>query len=394
MTLRVEAVESLEGVTPGAWNRLVKGEAFASYEFLCFMEEASQVSVSQNYFLLWREQALVGGAVGYSIERKDQLPDVDGIFFGRLKKVFRAIGLSFLPTFLCYPRRTYGTHLLISPQFSKEERQEMFEVLLDHVETEALKKKQALAFTKVLEKEVELIALLKKKRYLSSYDLPLTFMPIQWDSFETYRDYLKKINKKWRSVIAHEWNRSHAAGITIEELKDNKEHEEQACRLIRKNHEAYESEPFPFKEGFVSLLQKCLKEKVVVFLAFKEGEVVGASVMVRQGEVGAVNFVGIDHEKTGNDFVYFNLAYYYPAKEASRLGVKGLFFGSAPYDLKMKRGCRMRRVSFFYKPRSFGMRLFATTWFAFHQRWMKRKYVGFFERDAAIGEIINSWEKV
>jgi hypothetical protein len=111
----------------------------------------------------------------------------------------------------------------------------------------------------------------------------------------------------------------------------------------------------------------------VIFIARKGCHITGTHILLKRGEIGHQNMVGVDHDLAGNDFTYFNIVFYRPITDAIAWGIKRLWLGVAMYDLKRRRGCKLSPAYHFYKStRPLKNRLVAP-WFWLHSAWWSRK---------------------
>ena len=113
--------------------------------------------------------------------------------------------------------------------------------------------------------------------------------------------------------------------------------------------------------------------KACVFVAEKNGEIIGVKAVLWQADFANSCFIGVDHDTAGNDFTYFNLAYYTSIRKAIQENIKTVDFGNGMYSVKTDRGCYIRRTYIYYKSANIIQKIFLPLWFRIHEAWYERK---------------------
>ncbi len=129
-----------------------------------------------------------------------------------------------------------------------------------------------------------------------------------------------------------------------------------------------------YPPSLLSCLKEQLGDRCVVYGAFRNGEMVGFAMLVRDRNTGYLPFFGLDDAK--GDFTYFNLCYYQPIGDAIGHGLRHLHFGRLMCELKARRGCRILRTLRFYKGGTPLQHLAAAPWFGVHAQVARRRFAG------------------
>jgi predicted N-acyltransferase len=173
------------------------------------------------------------------------------------------------------------------------------------------------------------------------------YLDVQWASFE---EYLQSLKHKTRSTVRREIKKCKENGVTIEEseLEDltTKLPDLYANLSLKYNKNAKRI----FDSYFFSMLNMYAKEKTKLFIAKKNGEIVGFSLSLQQGDALDVFLAGFNYcTQTKTDFSYFNLAYYTPIKWGIENGVKKIFYRLTMEKIKLDRGCKPEKTYCFVK---------------------------------------------
>jgi predicted N-acyltransferase len=97
-------------------------------------------------------------------------------------------------------------------------------------------------------------------------------------------------------------------------------------------------------------LQKYAKDKIRLFVARKNDEVIGFSLLLQHKELLDVYMYGSDYTaQTNTFFTYFNLAYYKPIQLAIDEKIKKIYFRYLNEKVRLDRGCRPEQTYSFIK---------------------------------------------
>ena len=211
-------------------------------------------------------------------------------------------------------------------------------------------KKQRFLFSSFLfvsEFDKLLMENLQNLGYLQSPGTNTLYLDIKWSSFE---DYLKSLTYKTRKNIRREIRKCAENGVSIEE-RDFEGLSAKLPVLLSNLFWKYdENAENLFNQPFFCKLEEYARDTAKVFVAEKNGEVVGFSMSLRQGDVLDVFMCGFDYEaKTKTDFTYFNLCYYAPIRWAIEEGIKKIYYRRKAEKVKMDRGCKPERMYSFIR---------------------------------------------
>jgi predicted N-acyltransferase len=370
---RVRVVERIGDIPRRDWDDLEGGNVLASHGWLRTVEQTGPGHLSPRYFLLEDDGRLVAGTACYRIGGAEASKGLDTTLFGRLEKFADIFGISFNPHVLCRPYRTIGAHILVHRDLEGDSARAAMGEVLTAVEREAFNQNLPVVISAVLDSESDLMEVLKGRGYHRTISSPVNIVDLNCTSFEEYLKSLDSFSPNARKVVRREMNKNKKEGVTIEEVKNPDDYGDRLYDLLCGNTKKYRPEPFPFNKSFLRSLKANLGEEVRIYAASKNGMVTGVSVDFQRNGCQFNPYVGVDHDSAGNDFTYFNLAYYHPVKIAVGQGIRRLIWGVGFYNIKTRRGARIHNSYIFYKS-PVGMRhLVAGFWFKFHSVWWRKK---------------------
>lgn len=373
----VKIVSSLREVEADRWDALAGDNALASHGWLLAAEEGGVENLEPRYVLVHQDGQLVAGAACYVCWPRNRIFNPDFQMFRRFRRIPALFDISFLPAMICCPYRCFGKHLLLHSRLTGKRRAQFRQRLLDAVEGLARSQSLPLWFPHLAAAEVESADLLSRRGYHRTLEMPIAYIQIEWDSFAGYLAYLQTFSKSMPGVVRHEMNRNRKAGIVIERIAYPSLHRARLHELANQHYFRHNKKNVFYTQDFLPKLKEHLGDDLILYGAFRKDLLVGFSALQRRGSVAYLNSVGIDREATRRDFTYFNLVYYRPISDAIATGIRRIYFGTAMYGLKARRGCRTSRLQILYKGAS-RLRHFALRpYFAFHAQWVGRKFAAF-----------------
>lgn len=370
---QITTIKSIHQIPKKKWDALADDNVFASHGWLLTVEKSLLKEVTPIYFLYQENRCLSGAAVCYPVPENVKMFSPDNLLFGRFKKFVTPLRLSFLPTLMCGPLKAYGKHILLGKSIDQSKKGIIVNAILDAAEAEAKKRKLSLSFSRTLEQETILLKQLRQRGYLKTADLPLAYMDISWDSFDAYKKHIRKRSLNMKKNIAIEINRNKKAGVIISKVKNLTEQENRLYALLNGNCIKHNKASLPFHENFLSQLKKNFGDDLVIYRSIKNNRISGMGIMLRSGDAGYLSFVGVDHHLSQNDATFFNMLFYRPIADAITEDIKRLYYGNAMYDMKIRRGCKIEKAFFFYKPCRACFRPAVTAWFYLHKLWYQKK---------------------
>jgi predicted N-acyltransferase len=355
------------------WDSLTENNVFMCYEWLKTLENISIHPANPHYIMIFNEKKLLAASVCYLQRRIDEVPSIDNLLLGRLRKLRLFKKFSFLPAVICNPKRGYGTHFIFSRELKKDQVSELQNKLIDTIEKISAESKASVCFYNLIENESSLIDALIKRGYHKTKSSPLNYIDIDWLSFDEYRKNLSRKFPRMGRKISNEINKNRKSGVTIMQLLNINGSEQRLFELLGINHRKHNPGKFLLKPDYIRQLKDNFGDNAVIYAAFKEGEITGVSVELRKGKEVFISNIGVDHERAYNDLTYFNLSFYEPIKNAIERNVNRIYGGNSLYKTKVKRGYKIADTYLFYKPAGRSKDLIIRIWFAFHRMRMARK---------------------
>jgi len=229
----------------------------------------------------------------------------------------------------------------MNQHMTNEKERSTMKALLEAVEKEAFTRKLAMVFPNVMAREKELMNILIKKKYHRTIGIPLNYMDVNWTSFDKYLHQIRSISKNMSRNIRKEINKNRREDVVIRQLSDIHGHEARLYQLVRGNYEKHNNTVFPFHRDVFLYIQDIFRDDALFYIAFKKKQIVGVCLLLKRKATGFCPLMGVDREMAGNDFTYFNLCYYRPVSYAIHKNIKKMYYGTAMYEMKRKRGCKV-----------------------------------------------------
>jgi predicted N-acyltransferase len=362
-----EIVASIRSVSDKEWDALAGEDVTNSHGWLRTFEDTHAETPDRRYILVRGSAGLVATAVCSLRHRARGHGEVEAARFGRLKKIASLLSRLFLPRLNC------GPPLLLSNQIPEEERRHVLDRLLDAIEAEAERLGAGVSFAPVPEQERELLSALRGRGYNCTDSSPLAHLDIRWRSFEEYLRFLATISRNSKRTVSEQIKGLRRSGIRIERIVDVSRHSARLHELMNAHCLRYNGISFPFTAAFFSHLKEQLGDDAVIYAAVRDDTLLGACIMIRRRRVGSVRMIGVDRAAAGNSFIYFNIAYYAPIRDAIEWGIERLYFGTTMYEIKLRRGCRMARMFTLHRFSSRYQNLVSKPLFWIHSFWFRLK---------------------
>jgi predicted N-acyltransferase len=318
----------------------ISDDPFFTYEWFRTIETQQAVLASPIYLAVYNESKVVG-VVPLFIHLVDPNPkDLSS----KLLNLGHRIGFWQNRVLSCYsPCSARSKILLAHDQDAK--------IVLDIVskKIDAICREQKIlvsGFPFVSEFDTILFENLKNCGYRKRAGITTLYIDVQWLSFE---DYLRSLTHKTREHVRREIRKCKESGVTIEE-EELDDLAPKVSELFTNISSKYKNTVKIFVPYFFSMLDKYAKEKKKLFIAKKNGEVIGFSLSLRHKDVLDVLMVGFDYGlRTNTDFSYFNLCFYAPINYAIESGVKKIYYRYTMEKIKIDRGCKPEKTYNFIK---------------------------------------------
>lgn len=341
-----------------------------SHGWLQTMEETFIADVEHLYFMVLDDDVLVGAAC-YIHRPTDDVFGMDDAIFGRYKPLARRLGFSALPALICGPLRAYGQHFIYHADLKSSQRREVATALFDAIERVAANRRLSIGFNNVMVEQRELARQLDERGYGRTINFPLNYADIRWKTLAEYRRFLAK------RKLTREINKNQKEGVSITRLQTVGNHADRLHQLLDGNFQKYNGKSLTMRSDFAARCKKHLGNNAIIYVAIKNGNIVGTTILFHRGGIAYVSDVGVDHDTCGNDFTYFNLTYYRPFADAIAMGIERIYYGTMMYTMKAKRGCSAVETSLFYRPRSRLLQIASAPLFTAHasiKSWFIRRF--------------------
>jgi len=350
-TSSIRQFESIASINRSEWDQLAGGNIFDSYGWLRTIEETHAIRVRRKYYMLYQEKRPVAAVPCYFQYPDHSAITMDNLIFGRFKKVALLLRMTVLPALISGGRGGLSENFLISRKLSPDIQHRIIEKLINRMEGKARGKKSALCFCGITKKGKELNEILKMNRYLSTKEMPHTYLDIEWHTFRDYRRYLKKIHPATEKTIRQEINRAKRAGLVVRRLENPASRQNRLHEIMDMHYFRLNGTHFPFYPHFFERLKHNLGDKASVYVAEKGEELLGVLIMLRSNDTIFFPMVGVDRARSGRERIFFNLVFNQPIRDAIETGIKRIYYGKLLYDVKIKRGCKIADNNLYIKAR-------------------------------------------
>lgn len=361
-------IHRIDEVDVHAWDRLASDDPYARHGWLRALEESAADAADPAYLLVEEDGQLRGAAICYRSPRGGSRL-LDELYFGRLGRHARRLGMSLHPALLCGPLFGQGRHLLWDR--ARADAPAVLGRLRDAVIRQAEAWRLNLAFVKVPADEPELINALSEGAGSRSLNWPVNYVDIRWKDFD---EYVASLGSRRATVVRRERAAPRSARVDITRETQVARDAGALYALIEGNQRAYSDEPLGVGASFFSSLARHHPEGSVVNVARDQGKLLGAALMVVAGRRAGGPFIGLEDEpRNRKAFSYFNLSLYEPIHWCICHGVERLYLGAGLYDAKKRRGCEVMELAMFLRHRSGLGRLLCAGLSGLHRRWVLGK---------------------
>ena len=371
----IQIVDTIHRIDREEWDSIAGENIFESYGWLKTLEENLIGDQKPRYFLLHEEGRLIATAACYIAHPSEQIHDSDDTLLGRFKRYAFKMGISFLPALICSPRGAFGIHLSVGERLDSKQAESAATGLIQTIEEFASEHRLPILFPNVMDHEVSLLRNLSGRGYNKAVTFPLNYLDVEWSSFNGYLTGMKQISEGRAKMIRREMNKNRNEGVAIEPLEKMDGCQDRIYELVNRNYLSHNGRPFPFRKEYFKALKDNLGPDAVIYTATKKNELVGVCVLLRRKKSYYVPVIGVDHELAGNDFTYFNLAYYRPIQDAISDRIERIYYGQALYSVKTRRGCKISNTYTFYKPYRKISQIAVKPWFWLLSVWYRIKTI-------------------
>jgi predicted N-acyltransferase len=345
---QVRIVESIRTIDPYEWSSLQISSPYVSYGWLATVEATALDPPSLRYVLHYTNGVLSGAAVcqKVTVTRRNRL---NNVIMGRLAATAGRLGISFEPALILGAYGGYGSTFLHSRHLSAENSADITRSLLSTIQDYADEQGLSIAICNLSDRDKELRAILKSSSFCESINGPVARLESQWTSFEDYLRAVKRISKGTAKDIRRERNRLLKSRTKISRLHLTDLDPGRMVELLSYNYRKHNNPPFPFNESFFNVLASYMPNDAVCYGAWKSGELVAFSLMLKADKEAWGIYYGCDYDACGRDGTYFNIVFNLPIEEIIEQRLDALNYGLGLHELKQRRGCTIMRSYIYYK---------------------------------------------
>ena len=318
-------------------------DPFFTYAWFKTLQTQQTYPISPIYLAVYDESKIVG-----FIPLFMELIDFNSNnTFSKFLKIGHRIGLWQNRLLKCYSPFSYRSELLLS---DIQNEKLLLNLLAKEIDSICEKQKILISefcfvseFDKLLNENLQNYGYQK-----NSFPNTTTFyLDVQWSSFE---DYLQSLTSKTRKNVKREIRLCVENGVSIE-ASEVEDLTIKLSKLFTNHALKYDKNAKKFFDpGFFATLNMYAKEEIKLFIAKKNSEVVGFSLLLQQGDILDMFMVGFDYGvQTSSDFSYFNLCFYAPIKWSIENGVKKIYYRWSMEKIKRYRGCKPENTYRFTK---------------------------------------------
>jgi len=319
-SITIQTSNSIQDISPEVWNQLAAGRGFQSHDWYTFGEQVMQDS-PPTYLVAWDGDKPIGGMALFKV-KNEPLP------LPQVARQFMASVLKRRPLLVCRSPLADTSALLLP---GEPLRDDVLPILASAAQDEF--KKQRCSF---LVFDYLLTEQLKYPSWPAGYEPitvaePGTYMPMEWESFETY---LGAGNKKDRQHYKRTLKETSENGIILSKHTTVPD-VETALQLIKNVSIWHGSAPNPWTR---SLLENFSKLEDSTWLELrKEEQLVGCGAILRDNKFQLTSSLGLEDDVPGGYF----LLLYAALQDAFEHNVRLVRFGSGAYDVKRRLGLRL-----------------------------------------------------
>lgn len=372
LTEQFRIVDDPKEICAARWRPVAR--SLPGFRIEVFRALAAQSAAPRRFkiFLVEDPQGIHAAAVCQQVTRAGEPSPLDSLLFGRARKFCDALRVRTRPYLSFF--LPLGGGLPISARAAEEgDQRRWLTTLLDGIERYAEQHGFGLAFGNIPQSTL-LSEMLTARNYLGSEARPTTMMAIDWQDMDGYIAHLRRDSASAAKTVRNERRRARKLGITIRRIPFDEAAGRTLYDFARRHYRHKNGFEPAFAPDFFSRLAALAGDDFVMFEARRHGECTGMLGMLRSADTAWMAWLGFAETARDNDFTYFNLAYYEPAGYAPAAGIRTLLYGNSVYGAKLRRGCRLARCDFFYRPQGRVMRALARPCFRVHRAWYRRKF--------------------
>ncbi len=343
--LRVEVLKTINDVDKPTLNEL-SNDGFFTHEWFETLESSKTFRIIPRYFVVHENDKMVAIAPCF-IEYESQYFTLEEQtpWLRRFRKIGNRLGFSLAPPMVCHPPSSHHSRVLVKKGSNGKA---VLGALCSKID-ECCKKDRVLfsSFPFVSEFDDFLLRGLADCGYTKIPSTDMAYLDIRWGSFE---EYLAHLSYGRRKTIRREIRQNSKHGIEIVQQTDFHELSGILSNLYSNLFMQHMGRRSLLNTSFFEALSKHAKSKTRLFVAKKNGNIVGFTLCLEHRNVMDAYIAGFDYDRLEkDDFTYFNTFYYAPIRTAIEEGFEKIHFRSASLEAKVSRGCRIERTYLFVK---------------------------------------------
>ncbi len=321
----------------------ISNDGFFTFGWFKTLEQQTDFPIHPFYVAVYNNCELVAFAPCF-LDKLDEYFNHGLYYLPFMKEILligSKLGIWQRHLLICYSPSCFRTKIMMNDSYSKKEI-----LRLIHEKIEELCEKERILFSSfpfVSELDNHLLTSLKNSGY---FQLPWTntfHIDIHWPNFE---EYLANLNYKVRKNTRREIRKFLESGIAIDESSNLDDISEKIADLSSNLFEKYNQGGHPLLgKSFFRSLSENAKDNAKLFIAEKNGKLVGFLLLMRQKDILDCFTCGFDYDLLSNtDFVYFSLVYYFPIKWAIQEGISKIYYRISADKVKLRRGCSQEQL--------------------------------------------------
>ncbi|MBT3407427.1 hypothetical protein HOD20_01715 [archaeon] len=331
---KIEVIKSIENIDEKEWDSICK-YTISSWGWYAMAEKTKCIRINPRHMIIRKGEEIVAIFPMYIESKNSEFTLINNIIF-RGSKLLNKFKLRQYPALICGWPPSLREKMMFNKKHEKDYQKitNMFFKEIDKIAEEEKIKFSALTYVSSFDK--------LKNNVPDNYKIfpYLNGLAYLDNKFETFYDYEMSMKSRDRKRVRREIKKNKESGVEIIRLNDISGYEKIFAELFLNMLEKYNDTESLKDEEYFKNLNKYLKGKFTAYIAKLDGEIIGFQITLGK-EYKHGYMVGLNHEKTKDNFTYFNLCYYNPIEDMIKEKSKIMFKGFTHLYLKQKRGSKL-----------------------------------------------------